>query len=171
MMRGELRRDDWVLTDIGDVEWYMLSQLPQAADASRSERGRRRLFPEVTDSTHEEICDDWRQFVQPEIADRFSQEIQTVAEDLQRFEEIKNNRGKETRGRLRIPLAHAEIWYSVLNQARLILNEDHEIAGAEHQLLKGTQHPTEIDEQRWLLLVQYRVYAAIQEFLLTELIR
>lgn len=170
-MRGELRGDDWILTDISEVEWYMLAQLPQAANASHSERGLRRLFPDVTDTAHAEICDDWKQFVQPEIAERFSREIQSVAADLQRVEELRARRGKEPLRRLRIPLSQAETWYSVLNQARLILNEDHEIASTEHQLLFGTRHPGEIDEQRWLLLVQFRVYSAIQEFLLSQLIQ
>lgn len=170
-MHVELNGDDWVLTDIGDVEWFMLVQLPDAADPSRSERGRRRLFPEVTDAAaHPDVCDDWKQFVQPEIADRFSREVQIIAEDLGRAEETKARRGKDLRHRLAVPLSHAETWYSVLNQARLILNEEHEIAGTERQLLSGSRHPSEIDEQKWLLLVQYRVYASIQEFLLRELI-
>jgi hypothetical protein len=169
-MHGEIRGSEWVLADIGDVEWYMLAHLPEAADASRSQRGHRRLFPEVTDSVHQEVCEDWRQYVQPEIEHQFSHEIQMVCEDMERVEELRKRRGKEVRRQLRVPLSHAETWYSVLNQARLILNEDHAIAGTEHQLLFGSKQPGEIDEQRWLLLVQYRVYAAIQEFLLSELI-
>lgn len=168
-MHVRLEEDEWILTDIGDVEWFMLMQLPEATDLSRSERGLRRLLPEVTDpETHPEVCEDWKQFVQPELADRFSREIQIVTRDLANAEEVKG-RGRAVHYQLRIPISHAETWYSVLNQARLILNEEHEIAGTERSLLYGSQHPTEIDEQRWLFLVQYRVYAAIQEFLLREL--
>lgn len=168
-MNGEIRGEEWILSDMGEVEWHMLTQLPQAADASRSEQGRRRLFPEITGATHPEIQEDWRQFVQPEIESRFSEEIQMVVQDMQRVEETRARRGREMRRRLRIPVSHAETWYSVLNQARLILNEDHELAGTEHHLLYGSNDPAEIDEQRWLLLVQYRVYASIQEFILSQL--
>lgn len=168
-MQGELEDGDWILTDIDDVEWFMLVLLPETADASRSQRGRRRLFPDVTDAAdHPDVCADWKQFVQPEIEDRFAGEIRTVTQDIETAEEIQN--GVEVCRQLRLPLSHAETWYSVLNQARLILNEEHAIASTERHLLFDSEHPGEIDEERWLLLVQYRVYAAIQEFLLRELI-
>jgi len=169
-MQVDLDGENWVLTEIGDVEWFMLVQLPEAADASQSERGYRRLFPDLTDESEKpEIRDDWKQFVQPEIEDQFAREIQTVTHDLGTVEEIEGEQGAAVH-QLRLPISHASTWYSVLNQARLILNEEHQIAELEQQLLFGNRNPTDIDERKWLIMVQYRVYAAIQEFLLSELL-
>jgi len=166
-MRVELEQQAWVLDEIGEVEWFMLFQLPESADFTRSAKGRSRILPEVTDDS--EVASDWKEYVQPELETRFLDEIQLVAADLQQAEELAK---KGTNGgvyRLRVPIDHTQMWYSVLNQARLILNEDHEIAQTERVLMSGDQLPTAVDEEKWLIMVQYRIYGAIQEFLLTYL--
>ncbi|MEM0970582.1 MAG: DUF2017 family protein [Verrucomicrobiota bacterium] len=166
-MRVELGPQSWTLREIGDVEWFMLIQLPEAADPSQSERGRKRIFPEITSSSEDsQIHQDWKEFVVPELEDQFDQRVKTVTEDLSKAEETEGADGPLHR--LEVPLDHAETWYSVLNQARLILNEEHDITNTEQQLMYGDSAPTEIEERKWLILVQYRVYAAIQEFLLSQ---
>tara|TARA_R110002096_G_scaffold316010_12_gene510388 strand:+ start:16394 stop:16900 length:507 start_codon:yes stop_codon:yes gene_type:complete len=165
-MRVSLESDHWMLDEIGDVEWFMLVQLPEAADFNQSEKGKKRILPDPTDDD-EEVVADWKEFVQPEIETQFKENLRIVSEDLDQAEEIDH--GGAQLHRIQVPVDHAETWYSVLNQARLILNEEHNIANAEYELFVGEQNPTELGEKRWLLMVQYRVYGAIQEFLLTNL--
>lgn len=166
-MRVELEEQVWILDEIGEVEWFMLFQLPECADFSRSAKGRRRILPDVSDD--EEVAEDWREYVQPELETRFRDEINLVAADLRKAEELAKKGRAGGLYRLKVPVEHAQTWYSVLNQARLILNEDYEIAQTERGLMTGEELPTAIDEQKWLIMVQYRVYGAIQEFLLTYL--
>jgi len=167
-MRAELDDEAWILDEIGEVEWLMLSQLPDAADFTRSEKGKLRLLPEPVEEL--EAAADWREYVQPELEGQFQDEVRVVGADLGQAEEsAQKTKAGGNCYRLRVPLEHTEIWYSVLNQARLILNEEHGIAARERGLVQGETSPTSIDEQTWLLMVQYRIYGAIQEFLLTHL--
>jgi hypothetical protein len=164
-MRVELEDQAWVLDEIGEVEWFMLFQLPESADFTRSVKGRHRILPDVADD--EEVLADWKEYVQPELETRFQDEVRVVSADLQRAEELSRKGKNGAIYRLRVPIEHTTTWYSVLNQARLILNEEHEIARTERGLMAGDELPTAIDEEKWLVMVQYRVYGAIQEFLLS----
>ena len=167
-MHVHLDDDYWYLEDIGDVEWFMLVQLPQAADFKQSEKGRKRLLPDPTDEEGEdEFVVDWKQFVQPDIETQFTRDLELVSADLDEAEEREDGDGNAVH-QLQVPITHAETWYSVLNQARLILNEEYKITSTEQGLMAGLQAPTEIDEEKWLVMVQFRVYAAIQEFLLSN---
>ena len=158
----------WTLNDIGDVEWFMLVQLPQAADIRQSEKGRQRLLPDpIQDPGEEEFIVDWKEYVVPELETQFTEDVDTVAADLDQAEEVENESG--LLHRISVPIDHAEIWYRVLNQARLILNEEHNISKVEESLILGENNPSDMGEKRWLIMVQFRIYAAIQEFLLTEL--
>jgi len=171
-MRFTLEEDTFLLHEIGDVEWFMLMQLPNAADFRQSEKGRERLIQAPTaDETAADFVADWRDYVQPEIETQFTRDIATVAADLRLVESVDDDdpAGGKPMHRLRLPKAHAETWYSVLNQARIILNEDHRIAKTERQLLSGERSPTELGEKKWLVMVQYRVYAQIQEFILSRM--
>ena len=158
----------WTLDEIGDVEWFMLVQLPQAADINQSEKGRERLLPDpIRDSDEEEFLVDWKEFVVPELETQFTQDVEKVAADLDRAEEFEED-GNLLR-RVSVPNDHAETWYRVLNQARLIINEEHDMSKVEESLILGENNPSEVGEKRWLVMVQFRIYAAIQEFLLSEL--
>jgi uncharacterized protein YecA (UPF0149 family) len=166
-MRVELEKKAWILDEIGEVEWFMLSQLPESADFTRSEKARSRILPEVCDD--EDVAADWRDYARPELEARFRDEIRVVAADLRRVEELLKKGKSGSQFRLKVPVEHAETWYGVLNQARLILNEDHEVVETEVSLMSGELVPTAIEEQQWLIMVQYRIYGALQEFLLTHL--
>ncbi len=165
-MHVSLESEFWVLDDIGDVEWFMVVQLPDAADFSQSKNARQRILPEPTDEDPDVVAD-WKEFIQPDLETQFRQAIDTVSRDLEQAEEYEDE--GVLLHRLAVPVENAETWYTVLNQARLVLNEEHKIADAEKKLFFGEENPSDLGEKRWLLMVQYRVYAAIQEFLLTTL--
>ncbi len=167
-MRISLDGDHWLLEEIDDVHWFMLMQLTQAADMNQSEKGRKRLLPDVADPEEEEVNADWREYIQPGLETQFTNDLETVSKDLDTAYEEENDDGKPLHF-LEVPIAHAETWYSVLNQARLIINEEYNISETEKKLYMGEQTPSQIEEKKWLVMVQYRVYAIIQEFLLTNI--
>lgn len=170
-MRILLNHDSWELEEMRDLEWVMLLQLPQAADHRNSEKGRKRLFPEPTpenDEKSQELTADWKEFVQPELESQFTRDLELVTKDLGNVEEEEDDEGNVEHF-LSVPLKHAETWYSVLNQARLIINEEHDVSTTERKLYMGEQTPSELGEKRWLTMIQYRIYGALQEFILTNI--
>ncbi|NNE93741.1 MAG: hypothetical protein HKN23_18985, partial [Verrucomicrobiales bacterium] len=59
-----------------------------------------------------------------------------------------------------------EEWYSTLNQARLLLNEVHDLAEDDNRFLMMLQEKTDgIDGARAMLLTQFEFYAIIQSIL------
>ncbi|MEM7012953.1 MAG: DUF2017 family protein, partial [Verrucomicrobiota bacterium] len=149
--------------------WVMLMQLPEAADFTKSDKARRRILPDVTtDKEAKELVDDWREFVVPDLESQFNSAVQTVTDDLDMAEESEDDEGNVYHS-VEIPNDHGETWYQVLNQARLILNEEHDVEGTRELLMSGEENPSEINEEKVLTFLQFRVYAAIQEFILTNL--
>jgi hypothetical protein len=57
---------------------------------------------------------------------------------------------------------HTEAWYSTLNQARILLNEEHNLAESEERMLARMDAGDDIHESRFLLIAQYEMYSAIQ---------
>jgi len=167
-MRVELEKQAWVLDEIGEVESVHALSTPRIrglhpfpqrtqsnlAGCDRRFRGRRRL---------ERVCPTR---VGNPLPGRNQPGWPPIC-NKQRSSPKKGKNGGVYR--LRVPIDHTEMWYSVLNQARLILNEDHEIARTERGLLSGDQLPTAIDEENGRPWLQYRIYGTIQEFLLAPL--
>ncbi len=170
-MRIDLDRQHFYLDQIGDVEWFMLVQLPDAADFRQSPKGYRRLLPDpVQDPGPDDpTTADWKEFIQPDLEAEFTRFLEQVAGDIDAAEELTDAETGEIFHRVVVPLERAETWYFVLNQARLVMNEEHDVSGIERELFQGQQSPTEIEEKKWLILVQYRVYAAVQEFILSQI--
>jgi len=173
-MRILLNGDDtWDLEEMRDLEWVMLMQLPQAADHRHSDKGRQRLFPDITpkedqDKQSKDVAADWEEYVKPELETQFLNDLETVTKDLGMVEEEEDDEGNVEHF-LSVPVDHAETWYSVLNQARLIINEEHDISATERKLYMGEESPSELGEKRWLTMIQYRIYGALQEFILTNI--
>ena len=115
-----------------------------------------------------------------------------VAKDLeraQRFESVSGSEGVEESGgqifySLEVSGEHVEQWSSTLNQARLLMNEVHELAESERQLAENLLDLPGMDEgaddgegrsreakayPKWLLLAQYGFYSAAQSFLIDYL--
>jgi len=67
--------------------------------------------------------------------------------------------------RLRVPLDHTEAWYSVLNQARILMNEEFDLAQSDDRLLLQSQSEENVDQERLILLAQYELYSVIQSIL------
>jgi hypothetical protein len=66
---------------------------------------------------------------------------------------------------------HTEAWYSTLNQARLLMNEEYDLANAEERQLIRAMDPSLVGEDRLLLIAQYELYSVIQSILVENLMQ
>ena len=71
--------------------------------------------------------------------------------------------------RIVVPHEHTEAWYSTLNQARLLMNEEYDLANASERQLVKTLDPSLVGEDRLLLIAQYELYSVIQSILVENL--
>ncbi|MEX2580325.1 MAG: hypothetical protein WD342_14800 [Verrucomicrobiales bacterium] len=183
-MRFILTDEQWVLDALSSSEWHLVCELPRtAAGEGFSERTKERLFPSplsedtlADDDTLSQI-EDWDRFVRPDLDEGFKEVRELVRNDLNRVEtfpadtlldpgQIEPGHGDllELR-RLEVPIEHTEAWYSVLNQARLLMNEEHDLAEEEDRLMIQLEGPDAVDQDRLLVLAQYEMYSVIQSIL------
>lgn len=97
---------------------------------------------------HSEVADDWREFVQPDLADQFNRQLVDVAEDL------ANARPGEA---LFIGPDRVDAWYGSLNQARLALEEEHEFSDEDLDSM---------DPERASARIRFHFYGMLQELML-----
>ncbi len=133
-----------VLADLEPFIILLLRELPAASDPGEHPAARARLFPAPSHAPGEdELREDWRQFVEPDLAHLFLTSRETVEEDLK---SLDHNTPKSllfgvkgevpapyeaTRAALTLPRSHLEAWLSVLNQARLVLGARHNIGESD----------------------------------------
>lgn len=163
-----------------------------------------------------ELRSDWDEFVKPELnlafadaRDRVAQDLKSVVASTSDFlsdqlegdlEDGDDDGGgigsgsgvpsdpDEVRFRLEVPGEHSEMWYSALNQARLLMNEVYDLANSERslfeQMMKREAAALEdeaVDESEsaaevaapdgmlLMLLAQYQFYGLIQNFLVERI--
>ncbi len=80
-------------------------------------------------------------------------------------EQIEFVGGEMELRRVVVPLEHTEAWYSVLNQARLLMNEEYDLADSSERFMIEMNGPDSVDQERMLLLAQYEMYSVIQSIL------
>ncbi len=191
-MRFVVLEEVWGLDALNPIEWHFLCELPAAAAGTDMEPSivKNKLFPSPLDDTAKDDPDssqqieDWDEYVQPEIEAAFGEARELVGKDLEtaeklqpaelfdaeELEEIELPEGDlPDYRRLLIPLNHIDAWYSVLNQARLLMNEEHEIAESMERfaVLMGSEE--ELSPEKGMLFAQYEMYSAIQSILVENL--
>ena len=133
-----------VLAELEPFIILLLRELPAASDPGDHPAARARLFPVPSrEPGEEELREDWRDLVEPDLAHLFLSARETVEEDLRGLEDVVSEGRKgglfgskepapyePTRATLVVPAAHLEAWLNVLNQARLVI-------GARHQIGEG----------------------------------
>lgn len=97
---------------------------------------------------HSEVVDDWREFVKPDLANRFNRQLVDVAEDL------ANAKPGEA---LFIGPDRVDAWYGSLNQARLALEEEHEF---------GDEDLESMDPEKASARIRFHFYGMLQELML-----
>lgn len=158
----ELRRtkEALELTELDPFLAELLRQIPESTQPDGAPAAEARLFSEP--ATEEEMCAEWKLYVQPELRRLFQSATETVRGDLKPLNGTKKPFADCT---LRIPRAHSEAWLSALNQARLVIAARNEFT--EEELSDHYRSP--IGSRRDLSLFQVNFYGFLQEFILQEM--
>jgi len=185
-MRFLLTEECWVLDALNAAEWHFICELPEIASGKGLSEGiTERLYPspladdELVDENSFTHLDDWNDFVKPDLEEGFQTSRKTVEEDLKRvtrieIEEEVDEEDEDTdlpvhfEGDLRrlvVQIDHTEDWYSTLNQARLLLNEDHNLAEDQERLMMMMGMESDLPPEKALVMAQYEMYSAIQSIL------
>lgn len=193
-MRFLLSEDYWALDSLFPGEWEWIRILPRLASGQdfRPE-SRDRLLPSplapdvMADESTLSQMEDWDELIRPEIAESFAEAREIVEEDLDRCESLTLEAYPEDdpiheelaeagfpgdlpeMRRIVVPHEHTEAWFSTLNQARLLMNEEYDIANAEERQLVKMLDPSLVGEDRLLLIAQYELYSVIQSILVENL--
>ena len=115
-----------------------------------------RLFPQPSEDADEEnLLDDWKSLVEPDLHDSFLAARESVAADLRSAQ--RNSDGSL---HFTIPRSHIDNWLSALNQSRLALAEIHQFTDAELG-----RAPGDLDDPRELALMRMGIYGSLQEWL------
>ena len=149
--------------EISDLDPFLaelLRQIPGCTNPDPESEAEARLFSRP--SAEEEICAEWKSYVEPELRRLFRSATETVAEDLAQL----NGNEKSFRNRtLSIPFEHTDAWLSALNQARLVIAAKYGFS--EEELNDHDRSP--IGSRRDLGLFQINFYGFLQEFILREM--
>lgn len=189
-MRFQLLSDSWALDALTPTEWELLFELPAIAEGETvSKKTQDRLFPSpiapgvLIDEEMATQAEDWEEFVRPDLEDSFLRDRDVVGGDLKKAsvidvkEFLSPEQIEEWQGdfpqlhRVTVPIEHTDSWYSALNQARILMNEEHEVAESEERLLLYAGNPgdpAELDQDRILMLAQYELFSVIQVMLIDK---
>ncbi|MDQ6810171.1 MAG: DUF2017 domain-containing protein [Verrucomicrobiota bacterium] len=160
----EIRRtgDNLVITDVDPFLAELLRQIPESTNPDGVESAERRLFSKPIAGSENEICEEWKLYVEPELRRLFQSATETVAADLAQL----NGEAKPFANcTLRIPAGNAEAWLNALNQARLVIASKYNFTDSE--LCDHYRSP--IGSRRDLSLFQVNFYGFLQEYILREL--
>lgn len=146
-LEGGLRID---LEDGGD--WGFLQAIPEDVAACGSKLSER-LGSVVTD---EDVADDWRDYVVPDLGLAFSAQLKHVADAIARA----RREAADGPGTLWIRRDDAYEWYGALNQARLALEERYRFGPGE------TIEPLKLPPPARQAFLRSQFYCALQSLLL-----
>jgi hypothetical protein len=165
-----------VFEEIEPLFLHLLRTLPASADPEDDLAAGERLFSAPMAAQEEEFNEDWREYVQPELADLFRSAREIVVGDLSALpaDDAGEDLESKTAGQfdsadfeptghsLEVPARHAEAWLSVLNQARLVIAAKHGIG--EKEMDRESPFPPFVKGE--YALFQIHFYAELQEILL-----
>jgi hypothetical protein len=195
-MRFILSEDHWVLDSLFPGEWEWIQMLPAlAAGEGFSPSSCERLFPSplapevLADVGTISQMEDWEELIRPELEEIFASARTVVESDLsecqtytfeeddeedpfrEELEELGLPVDLPELRRVIVPFEHTEAWYSTLNQARLLMNEEFDLATAEERHLAKTLGPEIVGSDRLLLIAQYELYSFIQSILVEKVMQ
>jgi hypothetical protein len=135
----------------------LLLAISGAADPGGNPAAQARLFPKPMAGQETDFCEEWEQFVQPELREAFEDASTTVDADL---EPLRSGEEGWT-----IPLNHVDAWLNTLNQARLALAAEYEVTEAD----MDRPVPYPVQNERSMAVSQIHVYGLLQECLIQNL--
>ena len=149
---------------IGPLDLFcteLLHQIHLGANLDDSPAARERLFPKPTAGADAQLDSEWRDYVEPELAELFAASIETIDTDIEDFPPARPAADHHT---LHLPIKHLEAWIHGLNQARLA------IAARNHFTEHDIDGPVPVDgDERALALFQVHFYGWLQECFLRML--
>ena len=160
----DIRRegDTLELSELDPFLAELLRQIPESTNAEGVESAHARLFSLPADPGEEEICSEWKLYVEPELRRLFQSATETVAADLK---PLNGNSKPFANCTLRIPTKNAEAWLNALNQARLVIASKYGFSESE----LSDHYRSPIGSRRDLSLFQVNFYGFLQEFILHEM--
>jgi hypothetical protein len=160
----KVTRVDEQTVAIGPLDLFsteLLHQIHLCANPEGSPDAHARLYPSPTGGRDPELDSEWRDYVEPELADMFATSIEVIQRDIAGFPPARPAADHHT---LHLPIKNLEAWIHGLNQARLALAARH---GFTEQDIDGPL-PMEGDV-RALALFQMHFYGWLQECFLRVL--
>ena len=149
-----------MIADLDSFLAELLRQIPASTYTAGEPEAENRLFTHP--SADEEICKEWKSYVEPELRRLFLSATETVRDDLKQL----NGDEKSFRARsLTIPFEQSDSWLNTLNQARLVIAAKYKFS--DDELNDHDRSP--IGSRRDLGLFQINFYGFIQEFILREM--
>jgi hypothetical protein len=137
----------------------LLRQIPESTKTDDSDAARDRIYSVPTSREDDELRDEWKLYVEPELQRLFRSATETVAADLK----VLNGSAKPFANcTLRIPLKNADAWLNALNQARLAIAAKFGFTDRE----LGDHYRSPIGSRRDLSLFQVNFYGFLQECIL-----
>lgn len=155
------RGNEVEISDLDPFLAELLRQIPASTNTEDSPPARERIYSAPADASQEEICTEWKIYVEPELRRLFQSATETVAGDLEQLNGEENSVSNCT---LRIPTQHADAWLNALNQARLAIAARCNFT--ETELCDHDRSP--VGSRRDLSLFQINFYGFLQEFILRE---
>ena len=193
-MKFILTEQSWILDDLDPVEWTFLDRIPEMATGEDdSSQNLRHLLPkplEAPVAEREELgsfLEDWEEYVRPDLESSFSAARDQVSRDLAMasvqappiepdpdrpsdedvaFADEFVARNEATPLRVEVARDASDAWYSALNQARLLMNANHDLAEMTERFRwpKDDEIGAEpFDGTLVLLLAQYEFYTGPAE--------
>ena len=160
----------WSIRGLHALEKLLLERIIEASDPEDDERAMQRLFPSLLgrpalDDFEEEQINEWNEYVQPDLRNKFNADLNVVEKDLKRFETTRSKHGLIFS--LNVKKAHADAWCSALNQARIVLHERFDLPDPDNP--KEDEEGEEM-EGKWMAMLQSEIYGHVLEFLVTRIL-
>jgi hypothetical protein len=110
----------FTLHGLRQAEIAALRVVAAEADPSGVEAAEFRLYPDpVVEGDDEGACQDWTDFVAPQLKEAFAGALGIMAADVAAAAAT----GSPRLFRIDVPASHRDAWCSALNQARLVMHE------------------------------------------------
>lgn len=167
----------WRLSDMEEIHVQLLRQAAEDASLKDDKEGQARMYPLPVSSQdvqrEGEFLEDWKEFVTDELNTQFASDVGILLDDMDALEtQVAEKAGQEDRYSLAVPVDHGHAWFSTLNQARLLLDQQYVLhpQGQEFEPDAGPESIGEVDPaQRFAAYMRYEFYAVIQEWIVKHL--
>ncbi len=151
-----------VIENLDEFFVGLLRNIPIEAETNEDDPASERLYGVPFADEDDEACEEWREFVHPELETIFQDAMLTVRSDLQKMSASRSALGEY---RLEVARPHFEAWLNALNQVRLVLAMRFQLTEAD---MDG-QGPRSLASERDAAIFQVQFFGFIQEFLIRSL--